>query len=43
MKPNHLKKKFSANRQFTDREDARDLFLKSLQNAQSIEKYWILG
>jgi tetratricopeptide (TPR) repeat protein len=43
MKPTHQAKTFSAARIFTDREDARAVFLKAVQTAQARDEYRVLN
>src|SRR5215470_3917706 len=43
MKPTHQAKTFSASRIFTDRDDARAVFLEAVQTAQASEDYRVLN
>lgn len=43
MKPTHQARTFSASRIFTDRDDARSIFLKAVQNSQLRDEYRVLN
>src|SRR5690349_14837812 len=43
MKPSHQAKTFSASRIFTDRDDARAVFLQAVQTGQAREEYRVVN
>ncbi|HEX3250514.1 MAG TPA: hypothetical protein VHS05_13880 [Pyrinomonadaceae bacterium] len=43
MKPTHQPKSFSASRIFTDRDDARAVFLEAVKTSQSLDEYKVLN